>query len=164
VVIGHTGDTGEKTAAYIFLEDGPAVWGKITSLLLSFFKSDFTLCLFVPRHSRHEPLEYDNHKLASIMTCSPLERYYESGKRCHTFYMPHFTLQELLLICQFALNNSKFEDEFKKELHSPAGIECRFLMYGGMIRKVLRASSKLIAAGVSEFDEALEAAVDESSV
>jgi hypothetical protein len=65
------------------------------------------------------------------MTCSPREeRSNEYKKDAIMLYMPHYTLEELVLIGQFALTNTKFEAGFDTGLLSRDAIEKRFDLYG----------------------------------
>jgi hypothetical protein len=163
VVIRHEGSVQLDSAVFYFLEEGIAVRGIVSDTVLRCFNPHSTFYMFEPRQARHEPLSRLTHGIDTIITCSPAEdRYNEFRKTAIMLYMPHYTLEELILIGNFSLAHGQLTAGFDKDLLSPDAVERRFYMYGGVIQKVLCLSVATLVQAEEDLSEAIDDAAKKS--
>jgi len=108
--------------------------------VLECFDPKTSLYLMEPGMSKIEP-HYEGLSLQTLSTVSPnISRYKEFCKNgAVKFYMPSYTLEELLAIGNFMLDrdSSLKKDTELRNLYTPHLIKERFVEFGGIMRHVL---------------------------
>ena len=127
-----------KTMTVYDIENRLAYKGKADKLLLECFDPKVTLYFYEPAEVKTEEPFFFGLNLATLATVSPRdERYHEFRKnRGQPKYMPTYTLDELLTVGEYLLQQDSFPKSMITEFSKKSIID-RYVKYGGIIRHAL---------------------------